>query len=60
MIYKSTTDLIKDLEQHRHLIRIKEEVLSKKYVSFIWNYKIIPTFAPTKWTNNYKITHGGG
>jgi len=35
MIYKSTTDLINDLEQHGHLIRIKEEVLSKKYVSFI-------------------------
>jgi len=26
MIYKSTSDLIKDLEQHGHLIRIKEEV----------------------------------
>lgn len=26
MIYKSTSDLIKDLEQHGHLVRIKEEV----------------------------------
>ena len=26
MIYKSTSDLINDLEQHGHLIRIKEEV----------------------------------